>query len=58
MRLLYWLDYRLHGVFVGIGDWALRKPHRPFIVWIATCVVVAVCATGGIELLELVTGRQ
>lgn len=58
MRLLYWLDYKLHGFWVGIGDWAWKKPHRPFIVWIATCTVIAVSVTGGIELLEALTDHQ
>lgn len=58
MRLLHWLDYKLHGFWVSIGDWALKKPHRPFIVWIITCVVVASCAASVVELLGLATGRS
>lgn len=58
MRLLYWLDYKLDALLVGVGSWALRKPHRPLIVWVGTCTLIALGATGVLEFLEALTGRQ
>lgn len=52
MRLIYWMNDWLHYLSVCVGDWALRKSHRPHIVLAVTVLVIHLIAWAGLGAME------